>query len=90
MRSARLVFAAAAALGLLTCAASAQTIVNVGGQYYKLVPVNGHTVRVPVEVLTAMPQNATASVPDTSNCRLLKFEAGGQYQPQYTTACGAP
>jgi hypothetical protein len=84
---------AAMAVGLLTCAASAETIATMDGHYYKLVPLKG-SPRYPSEVVTVIPEGATASVPQASlsqnsNCRLLDW--GTQWEgpdSKWVTACG--
>ena len=89
MRKLHIALLVTAAFSLTTGAAFAQSVVSVDGQDYKLVPLKGHHMRVPAETYL-VPENATASIAPASNCRLIKFDAGGQYQPQYTTLCGAP
>jgi hypothetical protein len=85
----RLVLLATAAIGLSTFAASGQTIATMNGHYYKLVPLRGPLPRSPAKVVTVIPEGATASVPQTSSCRLTSFE-NGQYMPEYVTLCGPP
>jgi hypothetical protein len=94
MYTARLVLLATA-IGLLAPVASAQTIATMDGHYYKLVPLRGPLPRNASQVVTVIPETATASVPDSlsvpqsSNCRLTTFE-NGEFQPQYVTLCGQP
>ena len=38
-------------------------------------------------MVTIVPDQATASVPPVSSCRLTSF-ISGQYAPMYTTVCG--
>jgi hypothetical protein len=85
----RLVLLATAAIGLSTFAASGQTIATMNGQYYKLVPLKGALPRSPTEVVTVIPEGTTASVPQTSSCRLTSF-TNGQYMPEWVTLCGPP
>jgi hypothetical protein len=88
MNYTRSVLLAAAAVGLLAFPASAQTIATMDGHYYKLVPLKG-LPRTPSEVVTVIPQEATASVAQSSNCRLLDF--GTQWEgpdSKWVTACG--
>jgi hypothetical protein len=93
MNHARLVFLAAATVGLLTCAASAQTVATMDGHYYKLVPLKG-VPRYPAEMVTVIPEGATASVPQASlqqnsGCRILDY--GTQWESpdsKWITACG--
>jgi len=85
----RLLLLATAAIGLSTFAASGQTIATMNGQYYKLVPLRGPLPRSPAKVVTVIPERATASVPQTSSCRLTSFE-NGQYMPEWITLCGPP
>ena len=87
MRYAGLAVAAITAVGLIAVVAPAsasQVIVGPDGHYYRLIPVRG-----PAPGEAAIPQQATASVVPTSNCRLISFE-DNEYQPEYTTACGPP
>jgi hypothetical protein len=65
MRYARSVLLAAMAVGLLAFPASAETIATMDGHYYKLVPLKG-IPRYPSEVVTVIPEGATASVPQAS------------------------
>jgi hypothetical protein len=93
MSYARLVLLAAGAIGLLAFPASAETIATMDGHYYKLVPLKAFP-RYPSEVVTVIPEGATASVPQASvsqnsSCRLTNFQ-NGEYQPEYTTVCGPP
>jgi hypothetical protein len=88
MNSVRLVLLATA-IGLLTSPASAQTIATMDGHYYKLVPLKGPMPRNPTEVVTVIPEGATANVPQNSSCRLTNFQ-NGEYQPEYVTLCGPP
>lgn len=93
MSYARLVLLGAAALGLLTCAASAETVATMDGHYYKLVPLKG-LPRSPSEVVTVIPEGATASVPQaslaqSSNCRVVPWSQY-EYPAQWVTACGPP
>jgi hypothetical protein len=83
MRYVRAALLATAAIGLMAVAAPAsaqQIIQGPDGHYYKLIPV-----RTPV--VTGIPAQATASVINTSSCRLTNFQ-NGEYQPEYTTVCG--
>jgi len=93
MRYGRLVLLAATAFGLLTCVASAETIATMDGHYYKLVPLRGPLPRYSSEVVTVIPQEATANVAQaglgSSSCRLTNFQ-NGEYEPEYTTVCGPP
>jgi len=86
MRYIRAALLATAAIGLMATAAPAsaqQIILAPDGHYYRLVPVKGPLPR-PV---TAIPEQATANVINTSSCRLTSF-ANGEYQPEYVTVCG--
>jgi hypothetical protein len=78
MSSARSVLPAAAAVGLLALPASAETIATIDGHYYKLVPLKV-IPRYSGEVVTVIPEAATASVPLASlslnsSCRLTNFQ----------------
>jgi len=89
----RLVLLTAAVLGLLTCAASAETVATMDGHYYKLVPLRA-LPRSPAELVTVIPEGATASVPQpilqqSSNCRVLPWPQF-EYPVQWVTACGPP
>jgi hypothetical protein len=93
MSYARLVLLAAAAVGLLAFPAAAQTIATMDGHYYKLVPLK-RLPRYPSELVTVIPQGATANVPQASlsqnsSCRLLDY--GTQWEgpdSKWVTACG--
>jgi hypothetical protein len=88
MRYVRAALLATAAIGLMAIAAPAsaqQVIVGPDGHYYRLVPVKVP----PPEVVAGIPAQATASVANTSSCRLTNFQ-NGEYQPEYVTVCGAP
>ncbi len=88
MRYARAALLAAAAIGLMAIAAPAsaqQIIMGQDGHYYKLVPVKAP----PPEAVAGIPGQATASVANTSSCRLTNFQ-NGEYQPEYVAVCGAP
>jgi hypothetical protein len=82
-------FMATAAIGLMAIAApaSAEVIVTPDGHYYNLVPLKGPVPGTAPEMVTVIPPQATASVPQTSNCWVTKFH-NGQYYPSYVTACG--
>jgi hypothetical protein len=90
MRYVRAALLATAAIGLMAIAGPAsaqQVIIGPDGHYYRLVPL-----REPLPgTASAMviPGQATASVPYTSDCRLVNFQ-NGEYQPEYTTVCGPP
>jgi hypothetical protein len=93
MNHARSVLLAAAAVGLLAFPASSQTITTMDGHYYKLVPLKG-LPRYPAEMVTVIPEGATASVPQASfqqnsGCRILDY--GTQWESpdsKWITACG--
>ena len=80
-----------AALGLTAIATPvfAQEVVTPDGHYYRLVPLRGPLPGAAPEMATIIPQQATASVPMSSGCRLENFQ-NGEYQPEYVTMCGAP
>jgi hypothetical protein len=86
----RIALLATAAIGVMAVAApaSAQVVTTSDGQYYKLVPLRRPLPRTAPEMVTVIPNGATASVPQTSSCRLTSFE-NHEYQPQYVTECGA-
>jgi hypothetical protein len=86
MNSLRLVLFATA-IGLLTSVTSAQTVATMDGHYYKLVPLKGPLLQPPM--VTVIPGGATASVAQTSSCRLTNFQ-DGEYQPEWVTLCGPP
>jgi hypothetical protein len=90
MRYLRKALLATAAIGLMATAApaSAQIVSTPDGHYYKLVPLKGALPGTAPETITIIPNGATASVPQTSSCRLTTFE-NHEYQPQYVTECGA-
>jgi hypothetical protein len=88
MNSLRLVLFATA-IGLLTSVASAQTIATMDGHYYKLVPLKGPLQQPASGMVTVIPEGATASVAQTSSCRLTSFQ-NGEYQPEWVTLCGPP
>ena len=91
MRYLHAAFLATAAIGLMAIAAPAfaQEVVTPDGHYYRLVPLRGPLPGAAPEAATIIPQQATASVPNTSSCRLENFQ-NGEYQPEYVTMCGAP
>lgn len=92
MRSRRLALLTTASIGLMTIvgSASAQVVATPDGHYYRMVPVKRPASGTAPEMINVIPDQAIASVAPVSNCRLVNFGAGGQYQPQYTTVCGAP
>ncbi|MGO9419670.1 hypothetical protein [Roseiarcus sp.] len=83
----RLILTAAAAVGLLSSTASAQTIATIDGHYYKLVPLKRPSPNA--EVVTVVPNEATASVPASASCRVTTFQ-NGEYDPEWVTMCGPP
>src|ERR1700722_11991129 len=91
MRYVRLSVLATASLGLIAilAPASAQVVATPDGHYYRLVPVKRPVSGTAPEIVNVIPEQATASVPPVSNCRLTTFY-NGEYQPQYITLCGPP
>lgn len=92
MRYAWLGLLTTASIGLMAIvgSASAEVVATPDGHYYRLVPVKTPASGTAPEMVNVIPEQATASVAPVSNCRLIYFGSGGQYQPQYTTVCGAP
>jgi hypothetical protein len=82
MRYVHTAFLATAVCGLVAMAApaSAQVYLAPDGHYYKIVPV-----KRPVGAV--IPAEATASVDNTSGCRLDQY-VSLEYQPKYVTMCG--
>jgi hypothetical protein len=82
---------ATASIGLtaIVTPASAQVVTTPDGHYYRLVPVKRPGLGTAREMVNVIPEQATASVPPVSSCRLVSF-VNGEYQPEYTTACGPP
>ena len=69
----------AAAIGLMVVAAPASSVEIVttpDGHYYNLVPLKGPLPRTAPEMITVLPGAATASVAQTSSCRLTNFQNG--------------
>jgi hypothetical protein len=91
MRYVRLGFLATAGIGLIAIVApaSAQTVVTPDGHYYRLVPAKRPSSGTAPQMVTIIPEQATASVAPISNCRLINF-TNGEYQPEYLTVCGPP
>jgi hypothetical protein len=93
MRCVRTAFLAAATVGLMAIAApaSAQVYLAPDGHYYRLVPVKKPLPKA-TEMVTGIPEQATANVADTSNCRLDNFggNEGPRYEPAYVATCGLP
>jgi hypothetical protein len=91
MRYVRLGLLATASLGLIAilAPASAQVVATPDGHYYRLVPAKRPVSGTAAEIVNVIPEQATASVPPVSNCRLTTFY-NGEYQPQYITLCGPP
>jgi hypothetical protein len=89
MTPVRLALIATAAGGLMAVAAPAlaEIVAMPDGQYYKLLPVRAPRVGTAPEMVTIVPQGATATIAPVSNCRLTNFE-DHEYQPEYTTVCG--
>jgi hypothetical protein len=92
MSYARSVLLAAAAVGLLAFPASAETIATMDGHYYKLVPLK-RIPRYPSEMVTVIPEGATASVPQASlsqnsSCRVLDWTQWEAPDMRWVTACG--
>jgi hypothetical protein len=89
MRYGQLSLLATASIGLMAIAApsSAQVVATPDGHYYRLTPVNRPSSGTAPEMVTVIPEQATASVAPVSSCRLVSF-VNGEYQPEYTTVCG--
>ena len=87
----RLGLLATAGIGLIAtlAPASAQVVATPDGHYYRMVPVKRPVSGTAPEVVSVIPEQATASVAPVSNCRLVNF-VNGEYQPEYTTVCGPP
>jgi hypothetical protein len=91
MRYVEIAFLATAAVGLMGVAASAsaaEVVMTPDGHYYKLVPLKGPLPNAS-EVATVIPGQATASVPQSSNCRVVPWPQF-EYPAQWVTACGPP
>jgi hypothetical protein len=90
MRQVGLAFLATAAVALIgvTASASAAEIVTTpDGHYYRLVPLTGPVPGTAPEVVTVIPNEAIASVPQNSNCHIVPMSQY-EYPAQYVTACG--
>jgi hypothetical protein len=89
MRYVGLAFLAAAAVGLtpLAPACAAEIVTTPDGHYYRLVPLKGPLPNA--SQVTIIPGEATASVPQSSNCRIVPMSQY-EYQAQWVTACGPP